>query len=143
MDEAKRSAWAQLWDASWFGIGFGMAVGAFGSLLSNKYLAIAGWILMAVEIFRHDLFRKGLTVRIIAGICLSVMIGLVGVFVWHYLPKPEPPLTFREAKEAFGQTKSTEATNKNASPAVSSDEKPVTKTELQALVKEYRKAPGR
>lgn len=93
MDENKRSPFVEFWDSPWFGIGLGMVIGAYGSLLSVKWLIGVGWLLIAIQMFRHDFFQRGVWLRIVLNGIACVVLALILIVLWRFTPKPKEPPT--------------------------------------------------
>jgi hypothetical protein len=48
VDEPKRNRFVAFLDSQWLGIGVGVIAGAFGSLLSARWLIVFGWFLICL-----------------------------------------------------------------------------------------------
>lgn len=99
MDEAKSNPWVDFWDSPWFGIGIGVEIGVFGSMLSAKWLVAIGWVIICIQLLRHDFFKGGSEVKWLANTALSFVLGFLLILIWHFLPKPLEPVSKRDMKK--------------------------------------------
>jgi hypothetical protein len=100
MDEPNRNPVTALLESQWLGIGIGMVLGALGSLHSVRWLIVVGWIIICIDLFRHDLFNKGKVMNFFANIFLSGFLALIFFVGWRLSPKPAEPLTVKDVREA-------------------------------------------
>jgi hypothetical protein len=143
MEETKRSPLVEFWDSPWFGIGFGVVIGAFGSLLSVKWLIAFGWVVISIQIFRHDFVRKGTMIRLTTNLVASCVLGLIFFGVWHFLPKPPEPLTKSDIPKPLSKQETQEAVMQALppglrnfpTPAVQTNSGNPTKADLTQMVK--------
>jgi hypothetical protein len=143
MGKAQRNPWVECWDAPWFGIGVGVVIGAFGSLLSVKWLVVIGWLLMSIQILRHDFLRKGLAIRLGFSVVLSLSLGLALRATWKHMPLPPEPITRNDITEAVGKAlKSSTLSNTIPATAVPvqsasiRNERLMTKNDIENAVKD-------
>lgn len=140
MDEEDRKRWIAFIDAPWLGIGVGIVIGAFGSLLSVKWLIVAGWGLISAETFRHDFLRRGRKARLAGSTALSILIGLALFSAWEHTPLPVEPLTKKDAQELVSRFIPINQPQVAPPPGLADPDKPITKAELLKMLQQYKTA---
>jgi hypothetical protein len=142
MDKAKGNPWVECWDSPWFGIGAGVVIGAFGSLLSVRWLAGIGWFAMSLQIFRYDFLRRGVFARVVFGLILSCSLGLALLAIWKHLPLPPEPITRKDITEIVGDAfKSSASPTSSGTPVPmqspsTRNERLLTKNDIEKAVKD-------
>jgi hypothetical protein len=135
MDEPKRNAVVAFLDSQWLGIGVGVVAGAFGSLLSAKWLIVFGWSLICVDMLRYNFFNKGKFVKLFVNVGICCFLGLVFFLLWRFIPKPPEPLTRKDVQEAVTTALSTPVNSTQKAQPDKENIHLTTKAELVAAVR--------
>ncbi len=149
MAQKTRDRFVEYLDSPWFGIGVGIMIGAYGSLLSVKWLIGAGWLLVSIQMFRHDFFEKGMFVRIITNLGASGALLLVLAYLWWVVPKPPeqlrkgdipPPLSEEQIQEAIA--KQAPAIARAILPLFQAQQQPTTLTQVTQAIRDSFTSPS-
>jgi hypothetical protein len=125
---AQRSIWTLL-EGALFGVGIGMIMAVFGGALSPLWMLGLGCAVIVLGIFRA--FK-----HVITKIVLAVLTPVLIFGTWHFLPKPEPPVTKKDLAESLNSL--------SANPGKDSRQDAdtvLTKADLDSMLRQFRSAP--
>ena len=130
--------WWDLYDSPWFGIGAGVVIGAFGSLVSVKWLIATGWIIISIQILRSALFKTR-SRKIIRKLGLSAAFGGIFFLGWRFIPKPNPPEPQITKQDLQDMGNEISGGIRKIDVPVGDAPKPATEDDLRRLLLQYKR----
>ncbi len=123
---------SQLYDSAWFGIGVGTMIGALGSSLPSLVLVCFGWVCVCVQAFRFSIFNLRGFRWLLANVGMCLALGGLFGLCWYLVPRPSPPITIGQVKQALQESQPTAKTT-IVLPPTSNDNHAATKEDIRKI----------